>query len=223
MGQKLRKILFKITDILGDSRLLSFIFPFLTVILAFAILQVYPVGDRTVLTVDLYHQYMPFIYEFRQRLLEGRSLFYSWNTGLGTEYFAAYANYAASPLNLLCIFFPYKTLPVFVAIVTAIRAGLASLFMGIFLSENDEKRYDFITVIFGASYALCGWFLSDFWNIMWCDAFVLLPLIALFFVLLIPYCAHYYLLENSVQKMYDQYDEMVGKNRAYFKVDKSKK
>ena len=63
MGQKLRKILFKITDILGDSRLLSFIFPFLTVILAFAILQVYPVGDRTVLTVDLYHQYMPFIYE----------------------------------------------------------------------------------------------------------------------------------------------------------------
>ena len=179
MGQKLRKILFKITDILGDSRLLSFIFPFLTVILAFAILQVYPVGDRTVLTVDLYHQYMPFIYEFRQRLLEGRSLFYSWNTGLGTEYFAAYANYAASPLNLLCIFFPYKTLPVFVAVVTAIRAGLASLFMGIFLSENDEKRYDFITVIFGASYALCGWFLSDFWNIMWCDAFVLLPLIAL--------------------------------------------
>lgn len=51
----------------------------------------------------------------------------------------------------------------------------------------------------------------------------IVPLIVLLFVLLIPYCAHYYLLENSVQKMYDQYDEMVGKNRAYFKVDKSKK
>ena len=51
----------------------------------------------------------------------------------------------------------------------------------------------------------------------------IVPLIVLLFVLLIPYCAHYYLLENSVQKMYDQYDEMVGKNRAYFKVDRSKK
>lgn len=179
MGQKARKIFIKITDFLGDSRLLSFIFPFLTIVLTFAILQVYPVGDRTVLTVDLYHQYMPFIYEFRQKILEGGSLFYTWNTGLGTEYYAAFANYAASPLNLLCLLFPYKALPVFVAFVSALRAGLASLFMGMFLSENDNKRYDFITVIFGASYALSAWFLTDFWNIMWCDAFVLLPLIAL--------------------------------------------
>ena len=51
----------------------------------------------------------------------------------------------------------------------------------------------------------------------------LLPLIALFFVLLIPYCAHYYLLENSVQKMYDQYDEMVNKTESYFRVDRTKK
>ena len=45
---------------------------------------------------------------------------------------------------------------------------------------------------------------------------MLLPLIGLLFVLLIPYCMHYYLLENSVQKMYEQYDEMQGKIRPYF-------
>ena len=42
---------------------------------------------------------------------------------------------------------------------------------------------------------------------------MLLPLIALLFILLIPYCMHYYLLENSVQKMYEQYDSMVGLSR----------
>ena len=173
------KIFSKAVNILGDARILSFLFPFLTMILVFSFLQIYPVGDRTMLTVDLYHQYMPFIYELRHKILEGRSLFYTWNTGLGTEYYAAFSNYAASPLNLLCLFFPYKTLPVFVAFVTSLRAGLASLFMGMFLSDNDEKRYDFVTVTFGCSYALCGWFLSDFWNIMWCDAYVLLPLIAM--------------------------------------------
>ena len=51
----------------------------------------------------------------------------------------------------------------------------------------------------------------------------IIPLIVMLFVLLIPYCAHYYLLENDVQKMYEQYDEMVGKQKKYFKVDKSKK
>lgn len=173
------KLAQKAFDFLGDARLLSFIFPFLVMVVVFAFLEVYPVGDRTVLTVDLYHQYMPFIYEFRSKILEGRSFFYSFNSGLGTEYFGAFANYAASPLNFLCILFPYKTLPVFVAFVTALRAGLASLFMGMLLSADDEKRYDFVTVLFGSSYALSGWFLTDFWNIMWCDAFVLLPLVIL--------------------------------------------
>ena len=49
---------------------------------------------------------------------------------------------------------------------------------------------------------------------------MLLPLIGLLFVLLVPYCMHYYLLENSVQKMYEQYDEMLRKIRPYFSSGK---
>lgn len=36
----------------------------------------------------------------------------------------------------------------------------------------------------------------------------LLILFAAFLVLLVPYIMHYYLLENSVQKMYEQYDQL---------------
>ena len=36
-------------------------------------------------------------------------------------------------------------------------------------------------------------------------------LAALFFVLLVPYVAHYYTLENEVQKMYAQYDRIAGR------------
>ena len=45
---------------------------------------------------------------------------------------------------------------------------------------------------------------------------MLLPLIVLFFVLLVPYIMHYYLLENSVQRMYEQYDAMKNKQGKYF-------
>ena len=51
---------------------------------------------------------------------------------------------------------------------------------------------------------------------------MLLPLILLLFVLLIPYCMHYYLLENSVQRMYDQYDAMRNKKEEYFQMQNEK-
>ena len=159
--------------------LLAFLFPTLTVLAAFAVTGCYPFGDRTMLTVDLYHQYCPFLVAFRNKVLSGESLFYTWNDGLGQEYYAAYANYAASPLNIFAVFFNAKTMPIFIEFITCLRAGLSSVFMVLFLSANDNKRIDNITVVFSSSYALCGWFISFFWNIMWCDAVVLLPLIML--------------------------------------------
>ena len=159
--------------------LLAFLFPTLTVLAAFAVTGCYPFGERTILTVDLYHQYCPFLVAFRDKVLSGESLFYSWNDGLGQEYYAAYANYASSPLNVFALFFNAKTMPVFIGLITCIRAGLSSIFMLRFLAANDNRRIDNITVIFSSSYALCGWFISFFWNIMWCDAVVLLPLIML--------------------------------------------
>ena len=38
-----------------------------------------------------------------------------------------------------------------------------------------------------------------------------LLIVGVFMILLIPYVRHYYILENEVQKMYRQYDSIVGK------------
>ena len=43
--------------------------------------------------------------------------------------------------------------------------------------------------------------------------YALLVLFLLLIVLLVPYIWHYYLLENSVQKMYKQYDEILKRIR----------
>ena len=39
----------------------------------------------------------------------------------------------------------------------------------------------------------------------------IVALVVSLLILLIPYIAHYYLLENSVQRMYTQYDRMLAK------------
>ena len=52
------------------------------------------------------------------------------------------------------------------------------------------------------------------------------PVLAILFVtlmiLLVPYIMHYYLLENSVQKMYEQYDRMVERRDQWKTQDQRK-
>ncbi|NLW88509.1 MAG: YfhO family protein [Clostridiaceae bacterium] len=159
--------------------LLSFMIPFLAMLAVFIVQQVHPFGMKMILTVDLYHQYAPFAVEVRNKILSGDSFFYSWNIGLGSNFLATFANYAASPLNLILLIFPTKFVADGIALIVCIRAGLAGLFMSMLLRDMDHNRKDFFLSAFSSMYALCGWVLSYFWNIMWMDAVVLLPLIVL--------------------------------------------
>ena len=159
----------------------AFLIPSLIMTVIFAILQVHPfaTGKNMILTVDCYHQYAPFLVELRNKILSGESLFFSWHVGMGTNFWAVFANYSASPLNILCVFFPAKYISDCIAFLAIIRCGLTGLFMSYLLPEFDKKRKDLFLTAFASFYALCGWAISYFWNIMWHDAVVLLPLIVL--------------------------------------------
>ena len=51
---------------------------------------------------------------------------------------------------------------------------------------------------------------------------IIFALVVALMVLLIPYVMHYYLLENSVQKMYVQYDAMQNKLKKAFSMNEEK-
>ena len=159
----------------------AFFIPAFFMMVVFAILQVHPfaTGENMILTVDCYHQYAPFLVETRNKILAGESLFFSWNVGMGTNFWAVFANYSASPLNILAIFFPPKYIGDCIAFLAILRCGLTGLFMSYLLKELDKGRKDLFLTAFASAYALCGWSISYFWNIMWHDAVVLLPLIVL--------------------------------------------
>ncbi|MBO5551231.1 MAG: YfhO family protein, partial [Lachnospiraceae bacterium] len=66
----------------------SFAVSFL-MLLSYSLIQgIYPAGNATFLRKDLYHQYLPFLYELRRRLLSGASLGYSFELGLGASFYA---------------------------------------------------------------------------------------------------------------------------------------
>jgi hypothetical protein len=57
---------------------------------------------------------------------------------------------------------------------------------------------------------------------LYCVADPGIPMFLLFgalLVLLVPYIMHYYLLENGVQKMYQQYDELLRRSEEQKKTE----
>ena len=161
-----------------NYKALAFVFPFVGILLVMLASGYTPFGHYSMLYSDMYHQYYPFFKAFRQTLLSGKSLLYSWNVGLGMDYLGLAAYYLASPLNLLSVLVPEKLLLVYFSLLVPIKLGLASLFFSIFLNGIFKKN-DFSITIFGCCYGLCAWALGYQWNVMWLDTFALLPLVAL--------------------------------------------
>ncbi|UNT94171.1 YfhO family protein [Allobaculum sp. Allo2] len=62
------------------------------------VIGLFPLGEASLCTNDGYAQYMPFLSEFWSIFREGGSVFYSWNGGLGGNFFLTIAYYLMSPL-----------------------------------------------------------------------------------------------------------------------------
>ena len=157
---------------------LAFAIPCVGMLFVMLISQYEPFGKYSMLYSDMYHQYYPFFVEFRNAILSGDGLLYTWSVGLGMDYLGLISYYLASPLNLLSIFVPEVWLLEFFSLLVPIKLGLAGLFYAIFLKKLFGKD-DLSISVFGGFYGLCAWALGFQWNIMWVDTFALLPLVAL--------------------------------------------
>lgn len=139
---------------------------------------VFPFGERSILKVDMYHQYAPFFSELREKLQNGESLFYSFNIGLGADFISLYAYYLASPLNWLLLLCPAEYVLEFMALLTLAKLACSGLTFGYYL-KSHYKINSYGLSVFATAYALSGYVAAYSWNIMWTDCIVLLPLIVL--------------------------------------------
>lgn len=140
--------------------------------------QIHPLGDMSPLTCDLFYQYAPFLAELRNKIWSAESLFFSWNIGSGMNFWSVIGYYLGSPLNLILVILPKAFLLDGITLLILLRTGLAGLFFAIFLRARDGKE-DVFTMILSIAYALSGYMVAYYWNIMWLDAVVLLPLVVL--------------------------------------------
>ena len=128
---------------------LSFVFPFVGMLLVMLISGYKPFGKYSMLYSDMYHQYYPFFVAFRRSLRQGQSLLYNWSIGMGLDYLGLISYYLGSPLNLLSVLVPERCLLSYFSLMMPVKLGLAGLFFFLFL-EKLYGRKDFSLVCFSA-------------------------------------------------------------------------
>lgn len=144
----------------------------------FIVYSVFPFGDATVMRMDLYHQYGPLFAELYDRVLEGKSFLYSWESGGGSSFLGNYFNYLSSPFSAIIFLFDKADISFAITTLVIVKCVCSAVTFTFYLKKSFQ-RHSYATASFGVFYAFSAYFLAYYWNIMWIDGMILLPFIAL--------------------------------------------
>ena len=135
-------------------------------------------GDATVLRMDLYHQYGPLYAELYDRLVQSRSLIYSWTSGLGNTFIGNFFNYCSSPFALVILLLGHKNMPEAIAIMILLKAVFSAVSFNYYINKTTDTAHP-ASIGFALLYTFSGYFVAYSWNIMWLDAMAVFPLVML--------------------------------------------
>lgn len=170
----------KIIDLLKSKKLYvcTFIIAFFIINIVYALNKVSPYGGNSLLCVDFYHQYGPMLGELYDRMRNFSSFIYSFNMAMGLPFFRNFLNYLSSPFNLIMLFFPRRGLLTSYSFIIGFKAVASVCTMVYFLSKKFKSK-DLYLIPLGIIYGFSAYFSAYYWNIMWLDGMVMLPLITL--------------------------------------------
>lgn len=149
-------------------------------VICYSFLGVWPVGTKSVMLVDMHHQYAPLLAQMRDTILNGQSLLYNFDLGMGASYLPLIGYYCASPFNLILLLFPEHLLTEAILVITLIKNALTAAFFALCLQYTYKQKSYAISVI-SVMFSLMMYMIAYSWNIMWLDVIMVLPLIVMGF------------------------------------------
>ena len=143
----------------------------------FAYCGLVPFGSNNFLSSDLGTQYLAFLTELRRQLVSGNLHLYLFSQSLGDNFFPVISYYLLSPFNLLLVFFSPKGVPGAANIIIMLKISTMGVTMAYFL-KSYFKNTRYANYLFTLAYSFCGFVASYFYDLMWLDALIMLPLVA---------------------------------------------
>lgn len=154
----------------------AFGIPVLLTLLIMIVMGEYPFGDNTMLVWDMDWQYSSFFVHLHDIMHGDASPWYSFSRAIGGDMIGVAAYYLISPFNLLFYFFDAENIYAGIALVMILKIGAIGWAMNHYLYQ---KRPVVDSLIFSIAYALSGYVVGYFFNIIWLDGIMALPLMVL--------------------------------------------
>ena len=155
----------------------SFIIPLVIMTGVYLTQGIYWNSDSSPLLGDGFHQYVIFDVALRNILHGNGSLFYTFTSGLGLNFYALSSYYLGSFLSPLVYFFNLSNMPDAVYLTTLLKFGLIGLSTFFSLNKLFKDIPKFLKLALSASYALMSFTVSQLEIKTWLDVFILIPLI----------------------------------------------
>ena len=134
-------------------------------------------SDTSPLLGDGFHQYVIFDIALRNILHGNGSLFYTFTSGLGLNFYALSSYYLGSFLSPLVYFFDLTNMPDAVYLTTLLKFGLIGLSTYFSLNKLFQSIPKPLKLALSTSYALMSFTVSQLEIKTWLDVFILIPLI----------------------------------------------
>lgn len=157
--------------------LISFIIPLVIMFGVYLSQGIYWNSDTSPLLGDGFHQYVIFDLNLRNILHGSDSLFYTFTSGLGLNFYALSSYYLGSFLSPLVYFFDVSSMPDAVYLSTLLKFGLIGLSTFFSLSKIFKNISALLRLALSTSYALMSFTVSQLEIKTWLDIFILIPLI----------------------------------------------
>lgn len=154
---------------------LAFLIPVGIYVVILGIWGQYPFGDKTLMLWDMDWQYNAFFGYLHDILHGNADAAYSFSIAIGGNTAGIITYYLMSPFNLIFYFFGQDKIYIGVMVLLLLKTGFIGLSMNLYLNRR-EKGYG--TLLFSTAYALSAYMIAYFYNIMWLEAIMLLPLVA---------------------------------------------
>ena len=155
----------------------SFIIPVIIMIGVYLSQGIYWNSDTSPLLGDGFHQYVIFDIALRNILHGNGSLFYTFTSGLGLNFYALSSYYLGSFLSPLVYFFDLTNMPDAVYLTTLLKFGLIGLSTYFSLNKLFKSIPKPLKLALSTSYALMSFTVSQLEIKTWLDVFILIPLI----------------------------------------------
>ena len=157
----------------------AFLLPFTILFFVYLSQGIYWGSETSPLLGDGFHQYVIFDVTLRNILHGTDSLFYSFTSGLGLNFYALSSYYLGSFLSPFVFFFDSLSMVDSVYLFTLIKIGLIGLSTYHSIKGIYPQLQKFLILSLSTSFALMSFSISQIEIKTWLDVFILAPLILL--------------------------------------------